>query len=551
MASLNPVQGALGHRRAAHLLRRTSFRFTRLRVDELAGMTVTEALASLLTAAPLQLDQPVYSAGVGTPAPWINPPQPPNTPLPADDDDLKPFVLGWWLHEALHDPGISHRMTLFLHQFLAVDANSGSSMAFFDYLMLLRWGSLGNFKQLVVKMALNNCMLAYLDNDQNFVNNPNENFARELFELFTIGKGLPAGPGDYTTFTETDVIEAARVLTGFNREFRHLYADPDTGLPAGRGFPQSHDFAPKTFSARFGGQTITPPSNDEAGMNAEWQALVDLIFAQDETARNICRRLYRYFVRRNIDQEVENDIIGGLLQTFKSNNFALLPVLEQLLASTHFFDEDDADPADEVIGALIKSPLDLSLQAFSFFNLPIPDPITDNENHYLTLYNGGIIERMLGQAGMTLFYPYDVAGYSGYYQDPDYNRQFFNSATIVSRYKLPEQLLSGTYAWGPGGSEPLGTQLDIAVWVRDESGIADPADPYVLVQELVRYLFPELPDSERFDYFYIEIFLNNLPPADWTYEWQNYLATGDDSEVNIALGRLFNALLYAPEYQVM
>jgi uncharacterized protein (DUF1800 family) len=458
--------------------------------------------------------------------------------------------MAWWVNEALHDPGMAHRMSFFLHQYLAVNSNSGDSMEFFDYLSLLRWGCLGNFKRLVSKIIVDNCMLSYIDNDKNFVNNPNENYAREFFELHTIGKGAPAGPGDYTHFTEDDIVEAACVLTGFNHAKRNQYQDPETGIPAGKGYPQSHDFGTKTFSARFNGTVITPSGNDEAAMNNELQALVDMVFAQEETARNFCRRLYRFLVTRNISDEVETDIIGGLAQTFIASNFEIKPVLEQLLQSEHFYDTDDSDNADEIIGALIKSPLDLALQTFSFFNLAIPDPVADNHLHYRTFYNSSVIGRMFDWAGLFLFNPPDVAGYPAYFQQPDFNRQFFNSATIVARYKLPEMLLTGTHAWGPGANNDLGTKFDFPAWVRDSGAISDPEDSYVLVQELLEYLFPEPVDSDRLNYFLDIIFLDGLPPADWTYEWQNYLTTGDDSEVKIPLGRLFNAMLYAPEYQV-
>ncbi len=249
MASLNPLQGQLGRRKAAHLLRRTSFRFTREKVDELSNMTAAEALTTLLTAHPLVLEQPVYANGPATPVTWINPPQPPSAPLPAEDTELTPYVLAWWVNEALHDPGISHKMSLFFHQFLTTDAASGSSMQFFDYLSLLRWGSVGNFKKLILKMVTDNCMLTYLDNDQNFAQNPNENFAREFFELFTVGRGDAAGPGDYTTFTEDDVIAAARVFSGFNHAPRHVQIDLETNLPTGKAYPQSqHRAVPRPCS---------------------------------------------------------------------------------------------------------------------------------------------------------------------------------------------------------------------------------------------------------------------------------------------------------------
>ncbi len=551
MASLNPLQGALGRRRAAHLLRRASFRYTRARVDELANLSAEAAVDLLLQVAPLQLEQPVYApTSGGTPVTWINPPNPPSTPLPADDGDLKWYVIGWWLNEALHDPGIGHRMEFFFHQYLAVTPDAGSSMTFYDYLMLLRWGCLGNFKKLVTKMILDNGMLEYINNNQNYASNPNLNYAREFFELHTIGAGPVAGPNDYTNYTEHDIQQAARVLTGFSNARRHQYQDPETGIPAGRAYPQSHDFGVKTFSARFGNATIQPPSKDADGMYAELNALVDMVFAQEETARNFCRRLYRFFIGRDVDDEIETDVIGPLAQTFRAENFEIKPVLRQLLVSEHFYDADDADPTNENIGSLIRSPLDLVLQTLSFFDVPIPDPNTRTKEHYEVFWRDGIQWRLFDWAGLFLFYPPDVAGYPAYYQGPDYHRQFFNSATVVARYKWPEMLITGTHAWGPGASESLGTRFDFAAWLRDSGVISEPGNSAVLVQELLQYLFPEETDLDRFDYFHDEIFLDGLPSADWTYEWLNYVSTGDDTEVSIPLRRLFNALLYAPEYQV-
>jgi len=232
------------------------------------------------------------------------------------------------------------------------------------------------------------------------------------------------------------------------------------------------------------------------------------------------------------------------------SNFELKPVLEKLLQSEHFFDVDDSSNTDEIVGALIKSPLDLSLQALTYFQLPIPDPVSENAKHYGDFYSAAVLERMLARAGMDLFYPQDVAGYSGYYQDPVLNRQFFNSATIVQRYKLPQILLTGTHAWGSGSNDPIGTKLDVAAWIRDSGVVSDPSDSNTLVQELLYYLFPEEPDTERFTHFHVTVFLDQLPIQDWVYEWENFLSTGDDSEVKIPLERLINAMLYAPEYQV-
>ncbi len=542
MASLTPMQGALGHRYAAHLLRRTSYRYTKAKVDEMAGQTAAEALASLLQLHPLQLEQPIYGDSAVT---WI---LPPGGGSVAVDTELRPWLAAWWINEAVNDPGIGHRMIFFLHQYNAVAMPTAFTTHYFDYLSLLRWGALGNFKMFITKMVTDNCMLKYLDNTENSEANPNENFAREFFELFTIGKGPQAGPGDYTNFTEDDIVEASKVFTGFRFRGQRDEIDADTNIPKGRVNFSFHDDTAKTFSDRFQGTTIAGATNADE-MWTELNALVDMTFAQPETAKNFCRRIYRFFVSRHITPEIETDIITGLADTMIANNFEIKPVLEQLLQSQHFFDLDDSDNADEIIGGLIKSPLELSLQAISFYQIPLPDPMTQPQA-FFDFYTRGVLTRMFQYANLPIFFPDDVAGYPGLYQQPDYHRGWFNSSTIVARYKLPEMLLTGTLAFGGAVNEPLGIQLNIADWIKNSGNISDATDPYVLVQDLLEYFLPEATDNDRFNYFYDTVFLDQLPPADWTYEWQAYLNTGDDTEVKIPLGRLINAIMYSAEYQL-
>jgi hypothetical protein len=274
-----------------------------------------------------------------------------------------------------------------------------------------------------------------------------------------------------------------------------------------------------------------------------------MIFAQPGTAKNICRRLYRFFVHPRISSEIEADIIAPLADIFRNNDFEVAPVLKKLLQSEHFYDADDSENKDEIIGGIIKSPLELALQAISFFGLAIPDPFSQNYDHYVRFYQQGVIERMLGYANLPLFYPPDVAGYQAYHEGPQYNRNWFNASTIIARYKLPQMLLTGKRVLGGSPEASIGVKLDVAPWVRDSGVFSDPADPYVLVRDLLDYMFPKEINSERFNYFYSQIFLDNLPPSDWTYEWQNYLNTNNDQEVKIALERLITYIMFSPEYQ--
>lgn len=550
MASLSPLTGSLGHRRAAHLLRRVSFNYTKPKVDQMAGQTAAQALAPLLQLNPFQLSQPIYK-DLQTQDPvetWLLPlPGLPPEDYPADDFVLRRWIMTWWCNEALRDTGIGHKMQFFFHQFLQTTANTARNSSFFDYLQLLRWGALGNFKKLAYKIVVDNNMLLYLNNHQNTRNNPNENFAREFFELFTIGKGPQIGPGDYTNYTEDDIVEAAKVLTGFRVRLNRDVVDAETGIPRGDAQFNQHSLGNKTFSSKFNNTVITGATN-AAGMWVELQAFVDMIFAQPETAKNLCRRLYRTFVSRNITTEIENDIIVPLSNTLIANNFEVKPVLQQLLQSQHFFDADDSDNVDEIIGGMIKSPLELNYQAMSFFGMPLPDPMI-NTAAYLQIFERGMLQRAFATANLPLFFASDVAGYPAYYSDPDFSHQWFSSSTIITRYKMPEMFLTGTLAIGGQTGQPLGTKLNIAPWVKNSGVISNALDSQVLVEDLLKYLLPEEVDTDRFNYFHIQVFLDTLPPADWTYEWQNYLNTNDATEVTLWLERLIKAILYSPEYQ--
>ncbi|MEZ4893856.1 MAG: DUF1800 family protein [Saprospiraceae bacterium] len=530
----------------------TTFRYTRSKVDQLSNQTVSQAefyfaeVLSAFRATPIY-DDPASPDNENVT--WILP-LPGKTKideLPNQEFVLRRYVLSWWSDEALRDPGIYHKMVIFWHQYMAVSNLSNKSTGVFDYLSLLRWGALGNFKKLARKMIMDNTMLLYLNNHQNTLNNPNENFAREFLELFTILKGEQVGPGDYTNYTEDDIVEGAKVLTGCRAVTDRSVVDDETGIPRGDYRYNLHTKGDKTFSERFN-KTVIKGAANTAEMPAELDDYVDMIFAQPETAKNLCRRLYRFFVHKTISSEIETDIIEPLANTLIANNFEVLPVIQKLLKSEHFFDADDSDNADEIIGGLIKSPLELVYQSLSFFNLSPADPATEPGANYL-FHEFGLAQRLFALANYSPFNPSDVAGYPGFYQDPDYSRAWFNSSTIIARYKVPAALLSGRRTIGSGVNQPLGVKLDIAPWVKTSGVITDPNDPYVLVQDLLNYMLPEAVDNDRFNYFYDTVFLDHLPPADWSYEWQNYLNSNDDSEVKIALERLINAIMYSPEYQ--
>ncbi len=538
MASLLPRSGPLGRRLASHLLRRTTFRYTKAQIDSFAVLTTDQAVEQLLTVSAPTIPEPVDHQ---TGQPWINSGVEPVSAVGL----LRDYVKSWWTHQALLDPSIGHKMMLFLHSNFVVAAAEGTAEEYFDYLGLLRFYAIGNFKALANKITRDNQMLRYLDNNLNNKDNPNENYAREFLELFTIGKGPQAGPGDYTNYTEDDIIAASRLLTGFKTKADRTKIDIDTGLPMGRVSPSQHDPNDKQFGAAFN-NTLIAGTTDADGMQEELDAFVDMVFDQMATAKTICRKLYRFFVSSEIDSEIESDIITPLAQLLFTNGYDLSFVLRELLKSIHFYDEDDSDATNEVVGGLMRSPLELVLHALAYFDVPIPDPVTDPQEHYDRFYTKGLFRGFLPGAGMDLFKPSDVAGYPAYYQEPDFQKNWFNSSTIITRYQLPEMLIEGKRVLY---NQRLGAEVDIVQYVDDH--VSNPEDAQTVAQELLQDLLPEAADTDRFDFYLNGMFLDGIPAYDWTADWQAFVSSGDDSEVRPALESLLTSLLYSQEFQAM
>ena len=307
------------------------------------------------------------------------------------------------------------------------------------------------------------------------------------------------------------------------------------------------------FSTAFNGQVIMGQTT-EAGMLVELDEFVEMIFAQANTAKAICRRLYRFFVRYQIDQEIEDDIITPLSQQLLINNYELMPVIRQLLKCQHFYDEDDTDAGDEVVGALIKSPLELQANMIRYFKVPIPDPVADPFAAYITFYQFGILD-LQPKACFDLFMPPEVAGYQPVYQAPEYNRLWISAKSLPPRYQIADEHIYG----------PPHLLIDVMAFVTDPVQISvypgpDPlgaAGPHPgakiaqhLVNELLNYLLPETVPTDRFEYFLNEILLDNLTEINWAVEWDLYLATGDDSSVKPQVQKLIRAILQSPEFQI-
>ena len=375
---LKPYDQPLGLRKAKHLLRRATFNYSKSVIDTISLMTPNEALLFLSSNVGYIISEPFDYKNDGY---WTSSGELPNSF--STQEKKRSYVGAWWWYNSINQVTIKYKLTYFLFTSFTVsnNSNAGASTYFFDYLRLLDFYALGNLKDLAKKITLDNAMLEFLNNTDNHANNPNENYAREFLELFTILKGPQIGSGNYTNYTELDVQQAARVLTGFRKMNDRSKIDDDTNLPKGWNDISKHDTANKVFSEAFNNTEINGQDTED-GMNQELNDFVDMIFDKEETARSYCRKLYRFFVKSEWNNEIDLEIIEPLSQQLINNNYEILPVVTTLLSSKHFFDQADEIDNDDIVGAIIKSPLQLVNEVVTFFQIPIPDLNTNPEEYY-------------------------------------------------------------------------------------------------------------------------------------------------------------------------
>lgn len=261
-------------------------------------------------------------------------------------------------------------------------------------------------------------MLRYLNGYLNVKTSPDENYGRELQELFTIGKG------PNSKYTEGDVKAAAKVLTGYTVNATTISSAFD---------PTKHDTTNKQFSAFCNNKVITGKTG--ANGATELDDLLDMIFATDECALFICRKLYRFFVYYSIDAATEANVIAPLAAIFRSNNYEIKPVLQALLSSDHFF-----DPVNRA--CLIKSPIDFTVGLCRETEITFP-ATTDYINQY---YMWDYLRTQAANMQQNLGDLPNVAGWPAYYQEPQYHELWINSDTLPRRNQLTDMMNNTGYA---------------------------------------------------------------------------------------------------------
>lgn len=445
------------YQRASHLLRRSQMGAPRQKVVELLSLTPMQAVNLLISET---LSQPQFEY------PEMDP----------EEDNPEYRINERWVSFLLRS-GMREKMALFWSNLLIASLNGYDNDYYFDYLSLLREHAMGNYKTLVSKLGLNTAMIEYLDMDGSHKDGPNENYARELLELFTMS---PLNKDGQPNYSEGDIQEIARAFTGWRRE---------SGVV-------------NFYAARFddGEKTVF-------GQTGNWgyDEVIDIIFSERtaEIADYICRKIYEFFVYETADQSVVDD----MALTFIQSNFEIIPVLQQLFTSKHFYETN-------LIGAKIKSPAESVLGLMN----EIDRGLSAGENpEQLDKTRSRI--RYLGQP---LGMPPDVFGW------PE-NDTWISVQTLPDRWDTSTSILYSNDGFPDYDPIPL---------VRS---IENHDDPYVLVDELVKTVLA-VPPGDYNNEQLTEIMLDGIPYYEWSIEID---------EAATRIQAFIGFLTSLPEYQLI
>lgn len=547
---LEPYTGSWDFDKAAHLLRRAMYAPTFGQINDAVSTGMNATIDLLFATLPLPsppvnnnyTDDPNVAIGET----WIH------APYDAGDLNFKPYrnaSLRSWTANLIRTEGvhIREKMTLFWHNHFPT-AGIDDPKYDYNYIELLRRYAIGNFKDLAKEITINPSMLRYLNGNQNTFEAPNENYARELLELFTIGKGELAGEGDYTNYTEDDVAACAKILTGW-RDAGYNTINPDLMVQS-RFRNNRHDQSDKQLSHRFNNAIITNNGDQE------YADLIDVIFLQDEVARYICREFYKWFIYYEIDASVEANVIEPMATMLIQNNYEVEPVLRALLSSEHFYDVNN-------IGCMIKNPYDFVMTGLKTFKVAFP-----TEPAYLQFLNSRL-EDFTILLQMQYYEPPSVSGWKAYYQEPLYYRHWVNSVTLPERIKYNDLLsLTGVRIVIRGDNNEIifdfTVIIDVLSFIDDvfaeyystsppPAGAPDPNDPNVVITEFGKILFPVALTSSQNDYLK-EILIPGLPDFEWTVEFGMYKEDPNNEDLKTSienkLRNLLQAMLSFPEYQL-
>lgn len=381
---------------AAHLLVRTGFGATPDQIDSAAGRSFEEVVEDVLKPAPA--------------------PQPPSWVQPGIENkpDYKAFrglpeeerrekrkmerkqyagqhreLVGWWYRQMVSTPSpLQEKMTLFWHGHFATSQRKVKvPYMMYQQNQTLRQHALGNWKDLITAVSQDPAMLIYLDNTRSKASAPNENYARELMELFTLGEGH---------YSEQDIKESARAFTGWSVD-RKTYTFKDaTRNKSANSKNALHDNGRKTFFEQTG--------------DFDGHDIIRIILEQDQAARFMVTKLWKFMAY----DTPEPELIEQLSKGFRTSDYSISALMRQILLHPQFY-------CEKALHTQIKSPAQWLAGSCIALGMEAPDPA-------FCLKTGQTL-------GQELFVPPNVKGWDGGYA-------WITTSSLTQRYNLSGQLVN-------------------------------------------------------------------------------------------------------------
>ena len=459
---LETYQGPWDEKAAAHLLNRTGFSATIKEIEAALKGSLSGAVRRCV-----HYDQ----LAAAWPKPeWAHPESAPEnlkTMGMAEREAMKrdhrkqerewagELQYGWLRRMAQTPRPLEEKLTLFWHGHFATSFQK-VKRAYLMWLQneTLRRNASGNFKTMVIEVSRDPAMVIWLDNLSNRKRKPNENYARELMELFTLGEG--------NGYTEEDIKEAARAFTGWGlaNEKQDFYFNPN-----------QHDLKEKLFMGKRG--------------NWDGVDIIEIIFKKPECARFIAEKLWAYFAY----EQPEPEIVQGLAMLLRQSDYELKPLLTRIFSCNAFY-------SDRAVHTQIKSPVQLVVGAYQLLQKELPA----NDSLSLVLRNG---LRLMGQE---LLLPPDVDGWDG-------GMAWVNTSSLFLRYNFASYLVHGVPPSNTTGKvggkatqkaghkkQPRGLGSEVVAVEK----LVDPAQVTSsenLVRQLARILWNSPPDEESLGEF--------------------------------------------------
>ena len=419
-------------------------------------------------------------------------------------NDGKPQVLrAWWAYCMYHTAHpLREKMTLFWHNHFATSvAKVDRPSLMYAQNQLLRKHALGKFRPFLLDISRDPAMIVWLDNNSNVKGQPNENYAREIMELFSLGVG---------NYTEKDIQEAARAFTGWHTNGTAMATSSTL---------REHDDGAKTVLKQTG--------------NWNGDDVVRIILDQPQASRFLVRKLYRYFISET--QEPPAALLEPLAEMFRNSDYDIAALMKTMLGSQHFFSE-------YAFRQRVKSPAEFVIGAV---RAVIHTPEGERSPKVPT---GPLVNRMSAM-GQELFAPPNVKGWP-------HGKAWLNTSTVLARNNFAEQVAFGhigeegpevayeieTVPPPPPGAKPAG----------NPPPVPDGPDPYAFFDPANLVKQAELTEPAKIVDFLIETFLQGDAPAPARAKLLAFVGQGKpkDKALNRRIREATHTIMCMPEYQL-